>query len=132
MDRPPRHGRLGLFLGLQMMGSNDAILISKQSTIEFEDDDLDWLIGELDHAIDEAKERGLLLYQRNAGLALAARGFFRRYHQRLVLGQMKPDFESVRISDEEWNRRCQDKIRRFCSGVPDTPSAVPPLPDLAL
>jgi hypothetical protein len=94
------------------MRTANAIRVPEQLAREFEDDDLDWLIGELDHAIDEAKKRGSLLYKCDPYLARAALDFFRRYHERLELGQSKPDFDSVRMSDEEWNCRFREKIRR--------------------
>ena len=103
------------------MKINDAILIPERAAVKFEDDDLDWLIGELDHAIDEARKRGSLLYNCEPDLAQAAREFFRRYHQRLDFSQAKPDFDSVRISDEEWNGYFREKIRKICA----EPSAKP-------
>jgi len=103
------------------MKINDAILIPEQAAARFEDDDLHWLIGELDQAIDEAKKRGSLLYKCDPDLVQAAREFFRRYHQRLDFSQAKPDFDSVRISDEEWNGCFREKIRKICA----EPSAKP-------
>jgi hypothetical protein len=95
------------------MRSNNAILISEQ-VAQFEDDDLDWLIGEIEHAIGETKKRGSFLYKCDPGLARSALDFFRRYHQRLDLGQTKVGFDSVRIDDEEWNDRQREKNRRIC------------------
>ena len=76
------------------MGTINAV--SKQSPCKFEDDELDWLIGEIEQAICEATNRGLLLYQYAPGLVSAALDFFHRYHRRLDLGQARVNFESVR------------------------------------
>ena len=111
------------------MRTANAVLIREQSGADFEDDDLDWLIGELDHAIDEAKKRGSLLYKCDPGLARRALDFFRRYHQRLDFSQARPEFDSVRISEEEWNHRFREKIRKICTDPTAKPSGVGPLPD---
>lgn len=103
------------------MRTSNAIRIAEKAAVEFEDDDLDWVLGELDHAIDEAKKRGSLLYKCDPHLVQAACDFFRRYHQRLDFSQARPDFDSVRISDEEWNRCFREKIRKICA----EPSAKP-------
>ena len=92
-------------------------------------DYLDWVLGELDHAIDAAKKRGLLLYQCDPDLAQAASAFFRHYHQRLDFSQARPDFDSVRISDEEWNLLFRQKIQRIIAGPSAKPSGVGPLSD---
>ena len=63
------------------MKLNDAIFISEQSAAESEGGDLDCLIGELDHAIDESNKCGSLLYKWDLKLVRTALDFFRRYHQ---------------------------------------------------
>lgn len=107
------------------MKLNDAILIPAQVAAKFEDDDLDWLIGELNHAMDEATACGSLLYRWDPGLARSALDFFRRYYERLEFKGPKIDFDAVRMSDEEWDRRFREKIRKICGGLPLNPVEPP-------
>lgn len=85
--------------------------------LTFEDDDLDWVIGELGHATDEAKACGSLLYKFDPELTQAALDFFRRYHLRIDANQEKFDFDSIRISDEERERQWYVKLRRLTGGL---------------
>lgn len=48
--------------------------------MRFDPDDLDWLIGELHHAIEEGKSVGQLLHDFDSSLAKEALGFFAERH----------------------------------------------------
>ncbi len=51
--------------------------------MRFDPDDLDWLWGELHHAIDEGKERGRLLHVHDAQLCAEAMQFFAAWQAEL-------------------------------------------------
>ena len=66
--------------------------------IRFELDELDWVIGEIEHAVSEASKRGKLLYEYDPQLARAALDFFRRFHKQLDLGQPKFNFGTLQLA----------------------------------